>query len=335
MAGVTVTISGGVTDTLYGNYQAPIKALIEQTAGVSDNDSNLKRLFKTIEGNDDYKVAFGGITALRDFAPRGEKEPHAVDDFQETPPKDIKYFSWGKKLEISKELLKFNKADLRNYVSQFTASYYVSRENFATRFYGEATQGHSSFNIDKYKFDTTTADKQPLFSTAHPSSVKPSKTQSNAFSNAFSAEALGLAETAAHKFEGDTGNRLGIEMDTILIPDNAALAQTVFGVLGAYASPNDSANAFNWQFGRWKVWKLKYLDKFIAPGTQPWILLDSRYLDAANGAVFGDWDGLQVRSEYDSETCANIWYADAAYNAAFIDWRFACCGGIPGATVLS
>ncbi|MDR1217243.1 MAG: hypothetical protein LBJ99_01515 [Oscillospiraceae bacterium] len=336
MAGVTVTVSGGVTDTLFGKYQAPIKTLVEQTAGVAEAESDAKKLFNMMDGGKDYKLAFGGITALREFEPRGEKEPHAVDGFQETPPKDVGYVEWGKKLEISRLLIKFGRfTDLRNRTKAFTNSYYVGRDEFATRLYGEATQGHSSFKKGKFTFDITTADKRPLFDTAHPSVVKPSRTQSNAFSNSFSAADLGLVASAAQKFEGDTENRLGIKMDTIIIPNDANLINSVFEVVGSYQKPTDSSNAFNWQFGRWNVMVLPNLDKYIASGAQPWILLDSKYLVSANAAVWGDWEGLRVRSEYDPETQANIWYGDAMYNAGFVDWRFVACGGIPGATTLS
>jgi hypothetical protein len=337
MAGVQVTVSGGVTDTLFGKFQAPIRAIIEQTAGVAEGNSDIKTLFNIEDGGHDYAFAIGGITALRGFEPRADLEPHAVDDFQETPPKTLNYQHWGKELVISEDMLWFSRyGDIRSKAAQLPDSYYMSREDFANRFYGEATQGHSSFKVGKYAFDTTTADKRPLFDTAHLSAVKASKTQSNAFSDAFSKEALGLAASAAQKFEGDTGNRMGIKMDTILIPNDADLQDQVFQVLGSYQTPTDSTNAYNWHFGRWHVIVLPELDKYIASGAQPWILLDSSYLKKSNAAVWGDWrGGLRVHSEYDYKIGANIWIADGTYNAMFVDWRFACCGGISGATPLS
>jgi hypothetical protein len=337
MPGVQVSISGGVIDTLFGKYQHPIRTIIEQTAGVADDDSQIKQLFNMIDGGKQQTVSFGGITALGLFEPRGELSPHPQDGFQETPTKDLTYTHWAKKLVISEDAVMFARfGDIKSKATQFTNSFYVTREEFASRYYGEATQGHGSFKVDGIAFDLTTNDKKPLFDTAHPSSVKPSKTQSNAFSNDFSVEALGLAAAAAQKFEGDTGNRLGIKMDTIIIPNDAALIHDVFAALGSYQSPNDSSNAFNFQFGRWNVVVMPNLDKYIASGAKPWMLLDSRYLTSANAAVWGDWDkGLRLTSDFDNELRANVWRGDAMYGATFIDWRFVCCGGIPGATVLS
>jgi hypothetical protein len=336
MAGVSVSIHGGLTDTMYAGLQRPLRAFIEETAGVTDNNSFVKKMFNVTDASRQSALAFGGRTALGLFKPRGEKEPHAVEDFQDVPEKILVYRNWGMKVEITGDMMDFREYEIKPAITQIPASFYKSREDFATRFYGAASRGATSFKIDKFEFDTTTADGHPLFDTTHPSAVTPSRKQSNAFSNPLTADNLGLAQTAMQKFEGHTKNRLGISPDTIIIPNDSDMKKTLWAIVGSEKDPESAgSNAWNYQFATWNVYVIPDLDKYVLPGSKPWILMDSAYLKAANAAVWNDWKGLSVRSVHDPETDVNTWYADTRYNAVFINWQYACCGGIAGGTTLT
>jgi hypothetical protein len=236
---------------------------------------------------------------------------------------------------ISEDLIKFSVNKLKIEGRQLTSAFYSGREELAARYYAEALKGNGSFKINKFSFDTTTADKRPLFDTAHPSAIKASNTQSNLYSNPFSRQALSLIMAQMQKYEGDTGNRINISPDTIVIPNLAGLENDVWEAVASPRSPEDDRNAFNAQYGRWNVIKSKYLDQYITPGTTPFILLDSHYLQNNDSAVWLEWAPLSMRSTIDYETNSNIWYADAQYKGAFIDWRYAAAGGVAGGTTLS
>jgi hypothetical protein len=336
MAGIPIAIHSGLTDTLFGKYQAPIRYVIEQQAGVDQANGQINSLFKRVRGGSSPTEGFSGITALSAFSPRGEAAEHAKDSIQESFKKQVEYVNWGKEVVITEDMIRFAKFEpVKTRLADFISSYYTGLEELAARFYGEATQGNGAFKIDGFNFNLTTSDGQPLFSQNHPSAVKASFKQSNVFENDLSVEALGLVETAMQKFEGDTGNRLNINPDTIIIPNSGPLKQQLFEILATGTNPEKEANAFNWQFGRWQILQNRYLDRYITAGTSPYILIDSHYLNTYAAAVHLEWDELRVRSTLNMQINANEIYGDARYNLAFIDWHYAAVGGIPGGTELS
>jgi hypothetical protein len=334
MAGLPIAIHSGLNDTLFGNYQYPLRQIIEQTAGTEESEAQLYNLFVKMSGQHAIE-GFATRTALSAFEPRGELSPHAVDSVQDGFDKAVSYQNWGKKMIISEDMIKFAINKLSFEGKQLTSAFYAGREQLAARYYAEALKGNGSFKLNKFSFDTTTADKRPLFDTGHPSAVKSTNTQSNAFSNAFSRTNLRLIANAMQHFKGDTDNLIGISPDTIVIPNSSNLENEVWEAIASPRSPEDNRNAFNSQYGTWNVIKSKYLDQYITPGTEPYILLDSKQLQKASSAVWLEWEPLHMRSTLDMETNSNIWYADAKYKGAFIDWRYCAAGGIAGATTLS
>ena len=122
------------------------------------------------------------------------------------------------------------------------------------------------------------ADGERIFSKAHPNIIV-GGTQSNAYAGSFSEANLGKAETLMQNFCDDDGNVLGLAPDTIIIPNDYALKQAVFAVLGADkwtgGSTTGAANEYNYLFGRWNVIVWPYLNQFTSGS--PWILMDSNY----------------------------------------------------------
>ena len=213
-------------------------------------------------------------------------------------------------------------------------AYGRTREKFGAALYAGALQGKSKITFAGASFDATTADGKPLFSAAHPSKVKGAN-QTNLFSNAFSVDALGRAETAMHLFRGDNENILDVAPNTILIPEDAELKQQVFAAVGSDKDPLTANNAFNYQCGRWTIIVWSYLNQFLTAGLKPWILLDSVYNETYGGGIWNDRVDLEMTSYVDQNTDANVWNGRARWNACFNDWRFACVGGIEGGTDLT
>ena len=135
-------------------------------------------------------------------------------------------------------------------------------------------------------------------------------------------------ESVMHLFRGDNDNILDVAPGTILIPEDPDLKQAVFAAIGADKDPVTANNAFNYQYGRWNVIVWSYLNKYIAKGTMPWVLMDSKYNQTYGGAVWNDRIQLAVRSALDDNTDANVWRGRSRFNATFKDWRFAAVGGV-------
>ena len=331
---ITFSESSGLNDSIYGKCQAPIRMFLEKRGEQFEQQSVLKDLFLMgTSGN--YGDLMTSTTAMSGFQPVGENGAYPEDGMQEGYNKMLIYDTWKDSFSVSREMIEDGKLmDMKKQPAAFMTSYHRTRELFGAALYAGAISGKNEMKFRGRGFDITGADGVSLFHTAHKPKVT-GKNQTNKFSNEFSVEALGMAETAMHLFKGDDDNILDVAPDTILIPENAYLKKAVFAAIGADKDPTSSDNAFNYQFGRWNVIVWSYLNQFLDAGSTPWILMDSKYNQNYGGAVWNDRVKLEVRSTIDENTDANVWRGRSRFNATFNDWRFACVGGIAGGTDLT
>ena len=306
---------------------------LEQRGEQFEQQSVLKELF-LMGTSENYGDQLTTMTAMSGFEPVGENGAYPTDGMQEGYKKLIVYETWKDSFSISAEMIEDAKLmDLRKQPAAFMTSYNRTREMFGAALFGGAIKAQERTLYKGKSFDITAADGKALFHTAHPPKVA-GETQCNLFSDAFSADALGKMETAMHLFRGDTDEILDVAPDVILIPEIASLKKEVFAAIGADKEPTSSNNAFNYQYARWTVIVWSYLNQFITPSTQPWILMDSKYNQTYGGAVWNDRVKLAVRSTIDENTDANVWRGRSRFNAAFNDWRFAAVGGVSSGETL-
>lgn len=325
--------AAGVADSIYGNCQAPIQMLLEQRGEAFEQQSIIKNLFRMSE-TENFADIFTTLTGMSGFDPVGENGAYPVDGMQEGYQKLLRSETWKDSFAISEEMIEDAKAmDLKKEPAQFYTGYNRTREKFGIALFGGAIQGQKSIIYRGKSFETTSADGVCVFNTQHKPKVSGDK-QSNMFSDAFSVEALDKMETHMQNIRGDNDEILDVQPDTILLPNIASLKRSVFAAIGADKDPNTANNGFNYQFGRWTIVISNYLNQFIKKGTQPWILLDSRYNDEYGGAIWNDRVKLKVRSTIDDNTDANVWRGRSRFNACFNDWRFAAVGGAEGGIVL-
>lgn len=331
---ITFSESSGLNDSIYGKCQAPIRMFLEKRGEQFEQQSVLKDLFLMgTSGN--YGDLMTSTTAMSGFQPVGENGAYPEDGMQEGYNKMLIYDTWKDSFSVSREMIEDGKLmDMKKQPAAFMTSYHRTRELFGAALYAGAISGRNMVKFRGREFDINGADGVSLFHTAHKPKVT-GKNQTNKFSNEFSVEALGMAETAMHLFKGDDDNILDVAPDTILIPENAYLKKAVFAAIGADKDPTSSDNAFNFQFGRWNVIVWSYLNQFLDAGSTPWILMDSKYNQNYGGAVWNDRVKLEVRSTIDENTDANVWRGRSRFNACYNDWRFACVGGIAGGTDLT
>ena len=333
MANITFSEGSGLQDSIFGKSQAPIRLFIEKRGEAFEQESMLQNLFMVTDSTN-FGEKLSTLTAMDGFMPVGENGAYPVDGMQEGYAKFLEHMTWKDSFSLSREIVDDSKVmDLKKKPAAFVTGYYRTRERFGAALFGSAIASSSKVSFHGKDFDCTAADGKKLFATDHPAKVK-GKAQSNLFSDAFSDGALAAAETAMQNFRGDNGEILDVAPDTILIPNLYALKKSVFEAIGADKDPNTSNNGFNYLFGRWNVIVWPYLNKYLADGTAPWVLLDSRYNNEYGGAVWIDRTNLEVRSRIDDNTDANVWQGYARFIAGFNDWRFAAVGGVTGGTQL-
>lgn len=331
--GFTFTIGSGVADSIFGKSQAPIKMFIESQGELFEQASPLKKLF-AMDKSTNFGEKITGMTAMNGFQAVGENGTYPEDEMRESYSKFLEHMTWKDSFAISREAVEDGKLmDFKKKPRAFVKGYYRTREMFGAALYAGAMSGAKSVKFSGRTFDITAADGQALFSKSHPS-ILGKATQSNLFSDAFSASALGKLETRMQNFVGDNGNVLDVAPNIILIPNDADAKEKVFAAIGADKDPATSNNAFNYQYGRWEVICWTYLNQFIKKGTNfPWVLLDSSYNQDYGGAPWFDRTELDIRSEI-AQNDANVWKGYSRHSAGFADWRFAAVGGIDGGDAL-
>ena len=333
MAGITFSEGSGLADSIFGKSQAPIRMMIEKRGEAFEQQSIVNELFNVMSSSN-WAEKFTTMTAMEGFKPVGENGAYPRDNLQEGFSKTLEHMTWKDRFSISREMVDDAKViDLKREPASFITGYYRTREKFGAALFGAGISGSTSINYSGKMFDTKTADGKALFAKDHPEKLT-KKTQSNQFADAFSNDALAAMETAMQDFRGDSNEVLDVSPDTIIIPNQYKLKQAVFAASGADKDPDTSNNGFNYTYGRWSVIIWPYLNQFIADGTSPWILMDSRYNKEYNGAVWLDRVSLEVRSDIDKNNDANTWSGYARFTAGFSDWRFAAVGGVTGGTTL-
>ena len=326
--------SVGRNDALYGNWQAPIRMLLETNEEACKQTSIAEKLYAH-EKSTNFGESYASMTAMDGFEPVGENGAYPESEMEQGYAKIIENVTWKNKFAISQEMVEDSKViDFRKRPVAFMYSYYRTRENFAAAMLGGAIKGNTSVTFGGRSFDATGADGSALFATNHGAKVK-GAAQSNKFTNTLTAANLGLVETAMQNFKGDTGEILAVAPRVLLIPNDGAMKEAAFKAVGSVDDPASSNNAWNYQYGRWEVWVWPYLNRYITSGTTPWVLLDPDYNEQCDGLVWQDRIELTVRSYIDQNTDANVWAGRARFSAGFNDWRAVAVGGVSGGTTLS
>ena len=329
----TFDLSGGMADAVFGKCQNPIKMFIEKRGEEFEKKSMLPVLFK-MDTVDSYGAEIHSMGSMGDFEPVPSNGAYPMDSFEEGYAKFLKAVTWKKQFSISAEAMEDgNMMDLKAQPEKFMTAYERGREKFGARISAGAMSLQSKVTVGKRQFDILGADGLPIFHQEHVNKHDVGK-QCNLFSDEFSVEALDAVESEMHLFADDRSETLDVEPDTILIAEDPVLKRKVFEAIGSDKDPATSENAYNYQYGRWNVIVWPYLNRFLAKGLKPWMVLDSKYNQTYGGAVWHDRLKLYVKSYIDNGTDANVWGGRARYNATFYDWRFAALGGMAGGKAL-
>lgn len=332
---IVISISSRVVDSIYGNSQAPIRSYVMKRAEAFEQESLLPYLFR-MERSRHWAEQYGGETAMENFVPVGEGGSYPLTGFEESFQKTLVNETWKQSFAITRELVDDAQlGKMKQRANKLMTSYYRTREMFGRSLYAGGLLG-TEVQIGGKKFSTASADGKKLFATNHIAKVK-GNTQSNAFAGEFTAANLDAVETMMQNTKGDNGELLAIAPDTILIPNDAALKRKVFTVVGADKDPDSGDNGFNFQFGRWNVIVDPYLTmalQQLGVATAPWILLDSKFIQENDGAIWQDRVKLELSSEIDDNNDNNKWKGYARFTGGFVDWRFAAAGGVTGGTAL-
>ena len=326
---VTVSIGSGLVDPIFGRCQVPLASYIEQLGEAFERESLLKYLFH-FENSRHWAEQHSSETAMDDFVPVGEGGEYPRTGFESGYDRIIENMTFKQSFSVTQELVEDAQlGEMKRRARKLITAYGRTREKFGRALYAGGLYG-TTVSFGGKSFACNSADGLALFHKEHVNKVN-GKKQCNLYKGSFTATLLGKIETEMQQLTGDNGELLAVSPDTILIPNDAALKDAVFSAIGADKEPTTSNNAYNHQFGRWNVIIDPYLTQALAAmgkTDKPFILLDSKFLETGDGAIFQERKKLEVKSIVDQNNDNNSWRGRARFGAGFVDWRFAAAGNI-------
>lgn len=326
---VTVSIGSGLVDPIFGKCQVPLASYIEQLGEAFERESLLKYLFH-FENSRHWAEQHSSETAMDDFVPVGEGGEYPRTGFESGYDRIIENMTFKQSFSVTQELVEDAQlGEMKRRARKLITAYGRTREKFGRALYAGGLYG-TTVSFGGKSFACNSADGLALFHKEHVNKVN-GKKQCNLYKGSFTASLLGKIETEMQQLTGDNGELLAVAPDTILIPNDAALKDAVFAAIGADKEPTTSNNAYNHQFGRWNVIIDPYLTQALAAmgkTDKPFILLDSKFLETGDGAIFQERKKLEVKSIVDQNNDNNSWRGRARFGAGFVDWRFAAAGNI-------
>lgn len=341
--GIIFAKSTGLQDSVFGKSEAPIKAFLEEAIKTYEDQSLINEIFKMIS-SENYAEKFGSLTSLaQGFLPVGEGGAYPDDERQEGYSKTLEHDTWKDQFIVTLEMIEDSKIlDInRTGARGFVDAYALTREKYGASLLIGAVGGTSTTFRTK-TVDCKCNDDLSLFSTVHSSITGNTSTQSNKYSNAMSADSIGLVETAMQNYTNDNGETLTVSPTTIIIPNDFALKKATFAALGATESPDTANNGYNYLVGRYNVQVSPFLNTLLGTsggtgsGTdKPWFMYDKNYNENYNGLLFLDRIPLTVRSYVDDNNDNNVWAGRARFVCGANDWREICVAGVTGGTTLS
>lgn len=327
--GIPISIASGMNNTAFGDVQGPLAALLQETYDrYKDSEFTLwQKIFCefNLKTNRATLGEIGGIGLYEDVGENGEyPQTDFSDGFEKTVSAEEWKNSFGVSLTMMEDKLDFA---MENIGEELVGAYYLTKNDF---FWGmiAAAFNNTDFVTPKgKKISIKTKDGVNLFSTAHKMAHK-SGTICNAFSDAFSATALGKASTRMQNMKDDNGHIIGLRPDTIIVPNEESAKSSVFGVVGSYNDPTTPAsNKFNYQFGNWNVITVPWLEGCVQGANFPWMLADSTYNKRKRAALDVERIQLNIRSELASND-VNLWKGRGRFGGAFREFRGFLAGGL-------
>jgi len=137
----------------------------------------------------------------------------------------------------------------------------------------------------------------------------------NAGTSALSKTSLAATRILMRKFRNDISERIVIEPDTLIVPDN--LYDTALELVKSEKDPTSANNTINTQVGRWTVLPWLRLDDY---DTNNWFMCDSKLMKRY--LVWINRIALESKNTVDFETYSLKQAVYGRWGNGFINWRW-------------
>lgn len=263
--------NSGARDSFIGKLETPIKMLIEHESDILSKKNSVASLLFNTEKSNRFGETIVTSTDFDIFQATGEGAGATVDNISEAGKKFIEHIQFTKEFIITAEMMEDATmgiaAEAKRRIENFTRAYYKTINKLCTEALANGTKASTKFA--NATVDLTTSDGNPLFYKYHKWGLATSNNgvQSNYFSgNIFTKK--GSTEASVETFEealtelafkirnmkDENGDPLGYVADTIILPGNRPLAETVVKkVCGSMGTTGTANNDININYGIWNV----------------------------------------------------------------------------------
>ena len=330
MADVIFSAMSGKNDALFGKFEHPIKALIENESNAWEKKKNILDFLFNVEKSNNYAETIIGQSDFDTFQAKGEGQRAENDSVEQTYKKTIEHIEFAKEFTITRKMAADSKigmgAQMKAKPAAFVRSYHKTKIKLGEWALANGTSANGVFN--KATVDLTTGDGLPLFNGAHTYAKKGMKgTQSNYFYGAdlLTTEAgfesfLNLAANKIRNFKDDNGETMEYTADIVIIPGNRPHLEAIAKkVIGSERTVGSNNNDINIQYGNWNL--------VVLTG---WQTEDDRCIVMSSEAnrnlmanMFYNREKLDVRNEVDIHTRNYIWNGYCRFGAGFTTWKHA------------
>lgn len=331
MSNFIYSVMGGKNDPMFGKFEHPIKALIENESNLCEKNKGILDVLFNVEKSNRYAETVMGESDFGTFKSKKEGQGAENDSVEPTFKKTIEHIEFAKEFYITRKMAddaKFGMgADMKNKPRKFVRSYYKTRTEIAAYSLINGTGTTMAYN--GADVDLSTADGKALFHNAHPFSIVTPKTKGKTQSNYFYGkditasagaleEALGVLANNVRNFKDENGEIMGYVPDIVIVPCNRPKLETMMKkVIGSERTVGSDHNDINTQYGNWT---LVVLDKWEASDDRFMVMSDAANKDLL-GNMFYNRVPLDIRSGIDDHTRNYYWNGYCRFGVGFTTWK--------------
>ncbi len=325
--------NGSATNGAYGKIETPIKMVIEHESDLLTKKGGICSWLFNVEKSSRFGETIITENEFDVFKAAGEGMGAENDSMEESGRKFIEHIQFMKEFTITAEMMEDANygvaADAKRRAENFTRAYYKTINKICEHALINATKSSTTFA--RANLDLTTADKTPLFSSVHRINPDVTGNQSNNFygdifrsgedrvaSTEVFEEALSELSIKLRNMKDDKGDPLGYTADTIIIPGNRPVVETIVKkVCGSEGTLGNGYNDINLHYGNWNI--------IVLPNWQPTddriMIMSSEANKNLCGNMFFNRIPLTITNWVDNHTGNYIWNGRCRFGVGFGSYK--------------
>lgn len=328
MANIIYSAMSGKNDPMFGKFEHPIKALIENESNACEKNKTILDTLFNVEKSNRYAETIMGESDFDTFMSKEEGQEAENDSVERTFSKTIEHIEFAKEFTITRKMAddaKFGMGtNMKAKPKKFVRAYYKTRVKIAAQALINGTSKKMTFN--RASVDLTCADGLSLFNNAHTYSTDKmkGKTQSNFFYGDITSsedkleEALGIFANKLRNFKDENGEIMQYTADIVIIPCNRPkLEMMMKKVVGSERTTGSNYNDINTQYGNWT---LVVLDGWETTDDR-FMIMSSEANENLLGNMFYNRVALDITSDIDKHTRNYFWNGYCRFGVGFNTWK--------------